>query len=454
MTGFADCCRAWDLKVSTSEVIDCARHLALTDLGNEAEVKQVIWANFAKSRRDQKKLKQVFQLFFHDIPINTRLDTDNTQTKKTAEKIFEPLQENADTPFEQSLIEFISSKPASFLKQVRTLHIKEEKKKQPYKSNLDQLTGKLEMMLMISRTRQRAMTLIDTENTSEADRQSLGRHISDSLKAAQNLLSNEAGYYNDSLKQVKKIESNRDSLVQTPFSSLTPKQIQLMQASIDQLVRKLKDQVARRHCVKNKGVLDIKKTLRAAGKYQGVPVRLKFKDKALKKSNIVTLCDVSGSVWSTAKFMLHLLYSLQDCFTKVRSFVFVSQLAEVTSFFDTDKVNQAVEAAMTKADINYHDQTDYGVALQAFKQECLAQVNRKTTLIILGDGRSNYQNPQANILGEFREKTKRIIWLNPEPAATWYTGDSEIRNYQAHCHSLYTCMNLEQLKTIIRDLVL
>jgi hypothetical protein len=152
--------------------------------------------------------------------------------------------------------------------------------------------------------------------------------------------------------------------------------------------------------------------------------------------------------------MLHLLYALQECFSDVKSFVFVSDLAEVTHFFKDEKLNQAIDMAMQQAGIGYHDRTDYGLAFQAFHASFLDMLNRKTTLIILGDGRSNYQNPRADLLALFREKVKRIIWLNPEAAATWYTGDSEIRHYKNHCHGIHTCMNLTHLEEIVRDLVL
>ncbi len=458
----AACCRSWDLRVSTSEVIDCAEQLTLVNHSCEPDVKTVINANFVKSRRDQKKFDQIYNLFFHGIPVNQSftskaaiapgLKDPNIEDPNLDNMINDLKKEGMNRPEEQALIEFLQGKPASFLKTILDLHTREEKKPGPYKSNLDQLTNKLAMMLTISQIKRKALAYIKSKDLGTQDRDNFERHVNTSLGEAGKLLSTEAGFYNDAVKENKQSIAENDSLLQTPFASLTAQDIQQMKQLIDQLVRKLQNQVSRRLASKNKGALDVKKTLRQAGKYQGIPIRLSFKNKPKKKTNIVTLCDVSGSVWSTAKFMLHFLYSLQDCFAKVRSFVFVSQLAEVTHFFDTHNVNQAVKMAMEKANINYNDQTDYGNAFQTVKQSYPDLLNHKTTLIILGDGRSNYLNPQANILAQFREKTRRILWLNPEPANTWYTGDSEIRNYRKHCHEICTCMNMAHLNTVIKKL--
>ena len=152
--------------------------------------------------------------------------------------------------------------------------------------------------------------------------------------------------------------------------------------------------------------------------------------------------------------MLNMLYSLQECFTQVRSFVFVAGLEEVTKIFEDCEINQAIEKVLKEANIEYNAATDYGLTLRQFNQQYMDILNKKTTLIIIGDGRTNYANPEDHILAEMRERSRRVIWLNPETQYFWYTGDSEMRTYQACCDEVRPCQNLNQLLDFIKSLVL
>ena len=257
-----------------------------------------------------------------------------------------------------------------------------------------------------------------------------------------------------STKKVKTHEQRLKELGEKSFSSFTRQEMEEMREAIDKLVRKLKNVVSRRYAVRDRGNLDVKKTLRASAKYNGVPLDIQYRRKSLRKSRIVTLCDVSGSVWAAARFMLNLLYSLQDCFDKVNSFVFIDQLTDVTGIFEENDISEAIRIVMEEADVHYQAPTDYGETLRHFKRDYMEILTKKTTLIIVGDGRSNYMNPEDAILGQMREKCRRVIWLNPEAENLWGTGDSEIRAYTHHCHEVRPCRNVNQLIAFIEELVL
>jgi uncharacterized protein with von Willebrand factor type A (vWA) domain len=274
------------------------------------------------------------------------------------------------------------------------------------------------------------------------------------LESARRLLTKGQVPYDEKTPTAISYRQHLDRLGEIHFASLTRKEVESMREVIEQLVRRLKDTIGRRYAVKNRGALDVKKTLRRAAAYQGIPVELFFRHRPPRKAKIVTLCDVSGSVWSAARFMLNMLYSLQECFTQVRSFVFVAGLEEVTSIFEDHEINQAIEKILKEADIDYNAATDYGLTFRQFQKKYLDILNKKTTLIIIGDGRSNYSNPEEQILDEMRERSRRVIWLNPETPYFWYTGDSEMRTYQAYCHEVRPCQNLNQLLDFIKSLVL
>ncbi|MBI9089723.1 MAG: VWA domain-containing protein [Desulfobacterium sp.] len=449
LTGFAACCRAFDLRVSTSEVLDAARHLELVDPLDPREFKLAVRANFAKSRRDQSRFDFLFDLFFHGI----RTDKDEALTPEIG-KITQALRQSlSDDPMEQALVDFLDNEPLAFIDQIHALHTKEERPQKIFKSNMGQLSSKLGVMLQINAIKSKIMALLDQEAHGDLG-DALKDHFTERMNRAFALATEEPREHNDALKEKSQAATGENLLKDKPFANLTALEVIEMRAVIEGLVRKLKDQVGRRFAVKNRGVIDIKKTLRNSGKFQGVPLNIAFKNKPPRKSSIVALCDVSGSVWSGARFMLTLLYSLQECFARVKSFVFVADMAEVTELFQDLDINDAIDQALGDDTINRNAPTDYGSSFQQFKHDHMNDLNQKTTLIILGDGRSNYLNPQATILGEMRERCRRIIWLNPEKINTWTTGDSEIASYKTHCHEVRTCMNLNHLTEFIEELVL
>ena len=455
---FAECCRAWDLRVSTIEVMDCAAQLNLVPIRGENDFKTVLRANFAKSRREQKKFDQVYHLYFHERPIPLDHDREAVSGEIVKEGIEKLLEEFVNpenmTEAQHGFARMIQGEPAAFLDHVQRLQSAEEKRQKAIKSNLAQLSGKLSLMLAISQMTDRFIDQVKRTETDPALRRQLIDHLSDRAQHARSLISREPDYYTDMLVETGDTQSGQTDLATQPLSTMDPHLMDDMKEMIARLVRKLKDQMARRYAVKNRGSIDVKQTLRRSAKFQGVPIDIRYKAREKTRAKIVTLCDISGSVWTASKFMLHFLYSLQDCFSRVRSFVFVSDLVEITDLLETPQVSGALDRVMSNPGINTHARTDYGMAFQQFKHQALRELDKKTTVIILGDARSNYQNPQAGILSQIREKVRRMIWLNPEPQHTWYTGDSEIRQYRKHCHELCACSNLSQLEDFIRRLVL
>jgi uncharacterized protein with von Willebrand factor type A (vWA) domain len=258
----------------------------------------------------------------------------------------------------------------------------------------------------------------------------------------------------DPAKSVKSYDTHLKQLGKISFASLTPTEVAEVRELIEQLVRKFKDTVSLRYAKANRGLLDVKKTLRGSAKYQGIPLEIHYRSRPRRKGKIVTLCDLSGSVWSAARFMLNMLYSLQECFTQVRSFVFVAGLDEVTDIFESFEIKLAIDKVLSEAAIDYNAATDYGQTFRQFKKDYLDILNKKTTLIIIGDGRTNYTNPEEGILAEMRDRSRRIIWLNPETEIFWNSGDSEMRLYQTFCNEVRPCQNLNQLIDFIKDLVL
>jgi len=356
----------------------------------------------------------------------------------------------------EAILDFLSGDPMDFLEMIRRLQTEEVDVNQGRKFNLGPLASRLLVMVQLNDVRSRVERILEENpfHYAKDTRRILSRRFEAQLDRAYEMLLREPRPHNEGIREVRTHEQYLRQLGDRPFTSLTPKEIEQVREIIDRLVRKLKDIVSRRYAGNNRGVLDVKKTLRAAAKYDGVPMDIRFRKRPPRKGKVVTLCDISSSVWSAARFMLNILYSLQECFTKVNSFVFVSGLAEVTKIFEEEEINHAIEKVLKEVNIDYHAQTDYGETFRQFRNGYMDTLNKKTTLIIIGDARSNYFHPEDRILEEMRDKCKRLIWLNPEPESMWNTGDSEMFAYKAHCHELRECRNLNQLVDFVEELIL
>ncbi len=453
---FVSCSRAAGLRISSAEVLDCVKQLEYLDLLDEPVFKDVLRANFAKSRREQAKFDHLYQLFFKELRSEASIPHTGSVavwSDQLLDEIGESLEGDEALP---AILDFLNGNPLRYLEQIRDLQTIDSGDLQGINSSFAPLVRRLEIMSQINAVGTAIERFLATNrsNISWENRKAIDINFRDRLNNARRLLREDPEDYTENFSQGTSYEQYMGQLGQKTFFSLTKREIEEMRDVIEQLVRKLKDTAQRRYAKQKRGVLDIKKTLRIASRYQGIPVELVFRNKPKRKGKIVTLCDVSGSVWSAAKFMLNMLYSLQDCFLQVRSFIFVSDLAEVTQTFEKYEINKAVDKALKEADINYDASTDYGRTLRQFKQKYLDILNKKTTFIIIGDGRTNYTNPEEEILGEIRDKCRRIIWLNPETHLFWYTGDSRMKTYEAYCNETRHCQNLNQLLDFIKTLVL
>ena len=453
---FVSSARAAGLRISTTETLDCLKQLSMVDLLNEPQFSRVLRANFAKSRKDQDKFDHLYHLFFHELRQDEVLVGADPIAghKREILDIVDP-DMAADSPL-PALIEFLEGNPAAYLELLNRLESEGQEAARGPGSNLGSMVRRINVMLTISRTGSALAAAIQSsrDRIPWETREGLSRHFEQRLESAQRLLTRQRPTGTSKKRKSPSYDRRLIRMGAVPFTSLTPKEVQEMRDVIRELVRKLKDTVNRRYAVRSRGALDVKKTLRKAMQYQGVPIEMVYRKKPPRRGKIVVLCDVSGSVWSSARFMLNMLYSLQECFTKVRSFIFVAGLDEVTHFFEDHDVHQAIEKVMNEADIDYDTSTDYGLTFREFQARNMDVLNKKTTLIIIGDGRSNYANPEAAILDNMREKCRRLIWLNPETEMFWYSGDSEMRTYEGLCNEVRPCANLNQLTEFIRELVL
>jgi hypothetical protein len=168
---------------------------------------------------------------------------------------------------------------------------------------------------------------------------------------------------------------------------------------------------------------------------------------------LAVLCDVSLSVRNTARFMLHLVYNLQSLFDRVRSFAFVSDLVEVSAYFEQQNIDEAISTVFNSGLIDADADSDYGRALSLFHNRYLSAVTPQTTVIILGDGRGNRNPPRVWALEGIRRRAKQLLWLSPESRGSWPMGSCDMPLYEPVCHHTEVVRNLRQLGQITEKLL-
>jgi uncharacterized protein with von Willebrand factor type A (vWA) domain len=223
-----------------------------------------------------------------------------------------------------------------------------------------------------------------------------------------------------------------------------------MRRIVRRMAKRLATRYDRRRKHTRRGVLDVRRTLRRSMPHDGIPFETVWKQTKIERPKIVVICDVSQSVAAAAQFLLLFLYSLNEVIATLRAFAFSSHLVEVSDILEARPVEQAIPEILEK--IGFRS-TDYGRAFADFDEAFMDGVDRRTTVIILGDGRSNNSDPRIDLMRRLHDRSKSVIWLNPEPETFWGSGDSEMLRYHTFCHIAKTCNTVEDLERIIDDVL-
>ncbi|MDX6650129.1 MAG: uncharacterized protein QOJ97_2080 [Solirubrobacteraceae bacterium] len=222
---------------------------------------------------------------------------------------------------------------------------------------------------------------------------------------------------------------------------------------VTQLKRRLATQGHEQRGRKRHAHVDVRRTMRASLQTGGVPIVIKTKPRRPRRPEIYVLCDVSTSVTSASVFFLSVLHALHDAFRKLRSFVFIERISEVTDIFERERnfkaVNEAIGRDAGVADISGY--TDYGRVWEEFLVQIEDDLHPRATVIVLGDARTNGREPRADLFAQVAERAGRTFWLNPEPRLYWNYGDSVIAAYERHCQA-FECWTTSQLEDFVKAL--
>jgi len=241
-----------------------------------------------------------------------------------------------------------------------------------------------------------------------------------------------------------------DNLMNRPFNALSDADKKVLQREVQRLAAALRTRIALRQKRAKGGQLDPKATIRANLKYQGVPMELRHRDR-VRKPRIVVICDVSTSMRFCSELMLSFLFALQGQVRKTRAFAFIDHLESISEEFSSTSADEAISAVLWRMPSGHYN-TDLGLSLQNFNDEYMDTLNGQTTLLIVGDGRNNYNDPRVDLFSVMSRRAGRTIWLNPEPAALWH-GDSDMPRYAPLCSDILKVGNLKELVTAVDELL-
>ena len=246
-------------------------------------------------------------------------------------------------------------------------------------------------------------------------------------------------------------QANLDQLMDRPFRALSDRDMDVLRKEMRRLANRLRSRIALRQKRAKNGQLDAKGTIRANLKHGGVPMEIKHRDHRLKPK-LVVICDISTSMRHCSELMLSLVYALQDLITKTHAFAFIDHLEYISPDFAGREANAAIEAVLQRMPPGYYS-TDLGHSLENFNKNYLDTVDRSTTFIMVGDGRNNHNNPRLDLMQQLARRSRRMIWINPEPPMLWGTGDSDMLEYAPCCTSVVMASTLGELTEAVDHLL-
>ena len=466
---FTGILRKSGIRVSTAEALDAFHALDEIALEDRALFKSALRATMVKRSEELRTFDELFELFwsgFHEqlrsefAAVEGALRDGGTDLDGLLSQIAQLLEgaEGADA----ALGEFARALLTMDLEQLEQL-IREAAQR----AHVDRVENFLQIGFFSRRT-------LDQMDAAEAfeelhalivrlEAEGMGRESLDALRRLIDALMEAAkrsvrAYTERELQQQNHEymeRFRRDSLLEKSFYHLTEEETRRMREVVERLSQRVKNILSIRRRRRKRGKLDLHQTLRRNMSHGGIPFERIFKERRKDRPKLVILTDVSSSVSNVSRFMLQFVYALQEAFTRIRAFVFVAEIGEVTALFREGEVNEAIELALSGGDvINVYSRSSFGYAFHQFWRDHLDTVDNKTTVLILGDARNNYNDPMAWCLRDIHRRAKNVVWLNPESPGAWGFGDSVMNEYLPYCDVAEECCNLRQLSRVVDRLLL
>jgi uncharacterized protein len=441
--------RGAGVRVSPAESIDAMNAVADVGFADRAILRDTLLLTLAKNQDEKRALGETFDLFFSQPEVKDEAapeDADENAANGPAPEASasETGEADAAAPEMGDLAQMLMSQDrnavaAALANAANAASLSDIR----YFTQRGIFSTRILHQLGIERLRDDLDALTST-NPAQAER------LAAALKA---LRENVSEIVSQALVLYGREESENlrnEILRNAPLARLERRQVEQMKALIRAIARRLRERYSKPRKRQRRGHLDIRRTLRRNAAWGGVPFLTSWKRRHRDRPQIVALCDVSGSVAQVSDFFLLLIHSLHEVVDDVRSFAFSGHLIEVSDILESKSPEQAMSEIMSKVGFG---SSDYGGSLSDFEKGWIKSVTPKTTVIVLGDARTNNLDPRADILRRISERSKRLVWLNPEGRMAWGWGDSEMPRYASFCTVVRQCATAKQLERAVSDIV-
>ncbi|HVG80485.1 MAG: VWA domain-containing protein [Candidatus Rokuibacteriota bacterium] len=449
--------RRAEIRISTAEALDALGASAEVGLTDRETFKATLAATLVKEARDEETFNRIFNLYFLDLEalgegLKKALGPEDPRVQDQLDQVMD--QENLDL---DELTELLMRGQGSEMEMaIRDGGQGAGLERLMYFLQVGYFSRRISDQFdwsAIERDIEKIMQALEARGLDPGQLARIRNYLELRLEAFRRMIRQHVQRELERRAYRAGEKLTREVLADKPLFALTPDEVAQMRNVVAKLARRIKDALALRQRQEQKGRIDSRKTMRKSLAYDGVPMEIFLKRRHREKPRLITICDVSDSVRNASRFMLQLVWSLQECFSRVRSYVFVSEIAEVSQAFSTYPVERAIEWALKGAPVDYHCRSDFGYAFNRFTTTELESLDKKTTILLLGDARNNYNDPQAWALRLIRERVKGIIWLNPEGQWGWGIGDSVMPLYAPACDIVRECRTIGQLGEVVDNLV-
>jgi uncharacterized protein with von Willebrand factor type A (vWA) domain len=432
---FTEALRTAGVPVATTDTTDATRALREIPLGERAAVKTTLSATMIKNAAHAPVFDTLFDLYFGDpeAPTRSAAPDDTRDTEELQQSLFDALLQGDASAVGALVAEAV-------------LGFGRLERSPDWYSNYE-VTRALGLDEIAARLAGHA----DEQDVPELERTLLRDEFSRRVQAVRDRILSETRLRTAQQRGAAAVARYAVSPVaeELNFTSATADLAELRKA-VRPLARKLATAVALKRRRATRGHVDIRKTIRRSLSSGGVPLETPMKHRTPHRPELVLLCDVSSSVARFSRFTLMLTHALRTQFQKVRAYAFINTPAEITKHLQHEDFTLAMEEIGKHAYVDTYDgRTDYGVVFKEMVESHSDAVGPKTTVLILGDARTNYRSRHTDSLKELCHRARHSFWLNPEPMGDWDIGDSAASEYAAYVDKMVEVRNLRQLREFI-----
>ncbi len=445
--------RASGVRISLAESADAFQAVDEVGIMDRDTFRIGLRTTLVKEARDLDTFEKLFPLFFQSSAPPPMMDATKGMTPQEAQMLAQALRQFTEE-MRQMLEKLLKGQPLS----------QQELRQLDQMMNMDGindmryqnwLTRQMEEAMKFKEVRQAMEELLKMLREMGMNRQQIDQ-LREAMQANQQALQEQLRQHaGEAIAQNmvnKPREEDTDGAMNRPFRALSEEDMQTLRKEVRRLAAALRTRLALRLRRARTGQLDPKGTLRVNMKHDSVPIVLKHRDHTLKPK-VVVICDISTSMRYTSELMLSMLFAIQDQISKTHAFAFIDHLEYITPYFQGKDPSDAVREILYLMPSGHYN-TDLGSSLLSFSKEFMDTVDHRSTLIFVGDGRNNFNDPRLDIFHTLARRSRATIWLNPEPAALWGTGDSDMLKYAPYCGRIFQVGNLAQLADAVDQLLL